>query len=78
LINATAEPQWKQEATNMNQQQRFQQAYREARANGRIGYLRLGDPRARMAAAESLRCRLDSDETALARKRYTTLEADLF
>jgi len=53
-------------------------AYREARANGRIGYLRLGDPRARMAAAESLRCRLDSDETALARKRYTTLEADLF
>lgn len=39
----------------------YLQAFREARANGRIGYRVLRNPRARMAAAEVLCMRLHGD-----------------
>lgn len=39
----------------------YKQAFREARANGRIGYRRLNNPRARMAAGEVLCLRMHGD-----------------
>lgn len=39
----------------------YAQAFREARANGRIGYSLLRNPRARMAAAEVLCLRMHGD-----------------
>ena len=48
----------------------YQQAFREARAGGRIGYRILRNPRARMAAAEALCLRLHDDELTAFRRRF--------
>jgi predicted acetyltransferase len=55
-------------STVMTFRESYKQAFREARANGRIGYSLLRNPRARMAATETLRMRLDRD--GLTKFRY--------
>ena len=48
----------------------YLQAFREARANGRIGYRVLNNPRARMAAAEVLCLRMHGDELDAFRREF--------
>lgn len=47
----------------------FHQAWRELRANGRIGYAVLRAPRMRYAAVECLRMRLERDSLDAVRQR---------
>jgi hypothetical protein len=55
--------------------QTFKQAFRELRADGRIGYTKLS-PRARFAAIECLRMRLEGDELAAVRSRLVWAAID--
>lgn len=53
----------------MDAKQTFKQAWRELRANGRIGYTAFNAPRMRMAAIEALRERSSGDNLDGARQR---------
>lgn len=50
----------------------YLQAFREARANGRIGYRVLNNPRARMAASETLCMRLHGDGLDSFRREFAS------
>ncbi len=52
----------------------YLQAFREARANGRIGYRILNNPRARMAAAETLCLRMVVDGLWSFRREFAYCE----
>ncbi len=54
----------------MNFRDDYLQAFREARANGRIGYRVLNNPRARMAASEVLCLRLHGDGLDTFRREF--------
>jgi hypothetical protein len=62
----------------MDTRQAYYRAYHEIRANGSDGYQVLRNALARAAACQAFRNRLESDEIALARRRYTDMEFDLF
>ena len=53
----------------MNAKQKFRQAWRELRANGRIEYTVMTSPQMRMAAIDALRQRVGGDTLDGARSR---------
>lgn len=61
----------------MDTRNAFYQAFRELRANGRIGYSVLRDPRARLAACEALRLRAQEDALSHVRRRIVRLQGEL-
>ena len=60
----------------MDTRNTFYQAFRELRANGRIGYTVLSNPRCRMAASEVLCARLQEDALQSVRRRIAVLQAE--
>lgn len=54
----------------------YHQAFRELRANGRIGYSVLRNPAARMAASEVLALRPTEDALLAVRRRIALLQAE--